>query len=265
MTTVISLSGGVSSWAAGRRWIDQHGIEGVRAVFADTGVEDADTYRFVRESAEQLEVPLDWLGGDETIWDVFKRRKFLGNSRIDTCSQELKRKPLDAYLRAFAPSDEPISVVVGIAWDERHRFDRMTERNAGNPVYRYVAPLCDLPYLWKDDLHKWAESCGLAKQYLYRIGADHANCVGGCIKMGMGGFVRLLRVAPERYAEWERNEAEMQESLGKPVTILRDRTGGASRPRALAELRQRTLDGGQLEMYEQAACGCFSDADPEAA
>lgn len=47
----------------------------------------------------------------------------------------------------------------------------------------YKAPLCDQPYLTKDDLHEWAEREGLRKQRLYLLGMPHANCGGGCIKL----------------------------------------------------------------------------------
>lgn len=254
MRAVISLSGGVSSWAAARRWIDANGADGVKAVFADTGIEDPDTYRFVRESAHQLGVPLVWLGGDRTIWDVFRDKRFLGNTRVDICSRVLKREPINAWLKEHATPDT--QVVVGIDWQERFRYDRLVERGPWN----YVAPLCDPPLLWKDDQHQWAESCGLRKQRLYAIGADHANCGGGCIKMGQGGFARMLRNDPERYAEWERNEEALRTELGD-VAILRDRRGGSTKPLTLRDLRERLAEGQQLDLYEQGTCGCFVGGD----
>lgn len=46
MTAVVSLSGGVGSWFAGRRWIDRHGADDTVLLFADTLIEDPDLYRF---------------------------------------------------------------------------------------------------------------------------------------------------------------------------------------------------------------------------
>ena len=37
---ILRLSGGVTSWAAGRRHIDRNGKDGFAAVFADTQIED---------------------------------------------------------------------------------------------------------------------------------------------------------------------------------------------------------------------------------
>ena len=263
MRAAVSLSGGVGSWAAARRWINAHGADGVVALFADTGVEDADTYRFVREAAQELGVELVWLGGDRTIWDVFQERRFLGNTRVDVCSRVLKREPINAWLTAHG-ADAATRVIVGIDWQERFRFDRLVARARKDGIpWQYVAPLCEPPLLWKDDLHAWAERAGLRKQWLYQIRADHANCGGGCVKMGHGGFARLLASAPGRFQEWADQEERLREVLGKDVAILRDRRGGETRPLPLAEFRRRLESGEQLELEERGACGCFVGGDDD--
>jgi hypothetical protein len=47
----------------------------------------------------------------------------------------------------------------------------------------------------------------------------------------------VLEVFPERYAEAERQEVELRAELGD-VAILRDRSGGRSRPLTLREFRE---------------------------
>jgi len=43
---------------------------------------------------------LVWLTKGETVWDVYRRKRFIGNSRVDSCSYYLKRMLLRAYIDA---------------------------------------------------------------------------------------------------------------------------------------------------------------------
>jgi hypothetical protein len=51
---LVMYSGGICSWAAARRIVDEYGPEGVHLLFADTIVEDEDLYRFLIEGAADL-------------------------------------------------------------------------------------------------------------------------------------------------------------------------------------------------------------------
>lgn len=80
--------------------------------------------------------------------------------------------------------------------------------------------------------------------------------------MGMGGFARLYKAFPARYAEWEAQEQSLRHQLGD-VSILRDRRDGGSRPYTLAELRARIDADEQIDLFDIGGCGCFLD-DPDA-
>ena len=45
------FSSGISSWAAAKRYAEQKGTAGMVLLFADTGIEDEDNYRFLHEAA----------------------------------------------------------------------------------------------------------------------------------------------------------------------------------------------------------------------
>lgn len=258
MRHVVMLSGGVGSWAAAKRVAQRHGTENLTLLFADTRIEDADTYRFLREGASNVGGELVEIADGRTIWDVFREQRFLGTARVDLCSRILKRELCDRWLKKNCdPSDT--TVYVGIDWTEIHRFERMAPRKL---PWTYEAPLCDPPLLSKDDLHAWAEREGLRKQRLYVLGMPHANCGGGCVKMGIGGFTRLLKADPDRFAEWEANEESLRALLGD-VAILRDRTGGTTTPLPLKALREKLESGGQVDMFDIGGCGCMIDTDEE--
>lgn len=257
---VVMYSGGVSSWAAAKRVASAYGTERLTLLFADTKVEHPDTYRFMRESAVNVGGQLVEIADGRTIWEVFRDERFLGNSRVDPCSRVLKRDLLDRWVAdRFTP--ESVVLYVGLDWTEPHRVERLKDRRA---PWRIEAPLTQPPYLLKTDLHQWAAREGLAQQYLYRVGAAHANCGGGCIKMGIGGFARLLAADPATYAEWERNEESLRQQLGD-VTILKDRSGGETSTLSLKDLRERVEAGQQVDLFDIGGCDCLGEPLPSEA
>lgn len=257
MTHVVSFSGGIGSWYTAKIVVEEicHPNEVVVLLFADTMIEDRDTYKFLDAGAAALGLTVTRIADGRTPWELFKEQRFLGNPRVDLCSRVLKRELLNKWIRdRYTPSN--CVTYVGIDWTEVHRIERLQARS--HPwVFR--APLCEPS--WRDvtrnDMHKAAKDAGLPKQRLYEAGLPHANCGGGCVKAGISHFMRLYEVLPERFAEWERNEQDVADHLGKNVTILRDRRGGKSRPMSLADLRKR-IEGGDssLPQHDWGGCGC---------
>ena len=256
MKHVVMFSGGIGSWAAAKRVAERHGTDDMVLLFTDTLTEDEDTYRFLREAAGNVGAPLEVIADGRDIWQVFKDVGFLGNSRVDPCSRILKRDLADKWMAEHYEPEDTV-VYVGIDWTEEHRFTRLRERKL---PWVYEAPLCEEPYLDKNEMHEWAEREELEKQRFYKLGAPHANCGGGCIKMGHGGFARLLAADPCKFAEWEENEQGIRDHLGRDdVAILKDRSGGTTTPLTLRELRERIEGGGQVDMFDIGGCGCFID------
>ena len=254
MTHVVFYSGGIGSWAAAKRVAAQYNPRDLILLFTDTKSEHPDTYRFLRESAANVGGQLVEIADGRTIWEVFEDTHFLGNARVDPCSRILKRELADRWLREHFVYTE-VTCYVGIDWTEVNRFERMAPRKL---PYIFKAPLLTSPYLSKQQMHEWAAQEGLRKQVLYELGAAHANCGGGCIKMGQGGFAHLLQTLPDTFREWEEQEERLRAQLGN-VAILRDRRGGTSRPLPLRELRERLACGREVDKFEIGGCGCFLD------
>lgn len=94
------------------------------------------------------------------------------------------------------------------------------------------------------------------------------NCGGRCVRQGQAGWALTLRVHPDRYAEMEAFENEMREELGD-VAMMKDRTGGETRPLTLTELRtrieakpERDASNGKpwlLDPYDFGGCGCLTE------
>ena len=248
------FSGGVGSYVAAKRVIAAQGAANVTLVFADTSMEDADLYRFLTEAQAKLGCELVWLKDGRTPWDVFKAKRFLGNSRVDICSRILKREPCERWLKANCePKDTKI--YVGIDWTESHRYQRIVERNK---TWAYFAPLCDPPYLNPEQAKDEVIADGIKIPRLYTEGFAHNNCSGVCVKAGQAHFAHLLKMRPDVYAEAEQKEEDMRAFLGRDISILTDRKGGAKKPLSLKIFRERKERGQEHDVHEWGGCGCYS-------
>ena len=290
---VVMLSGGAGSWGAARRIVDRHGADGLTLLFADTLIEDDDLYRFLLQGTANLlggQVPgdllrrtaaipplededrrrlhlralaaaarswcpmLEWIAEGRDPHQVFRDKRFLGNTRVDPCSAVLKRQLMRRWLEDHR-GPAGCGVVLGYDWSEVHRLDRAAGHWA---PWRAEAPLCDRPYLSKEEVFGWMEAEGLRPPRLYGEGFRHNNCGGFCVKGGQASFALLLRRHPERYRYHERREQELREALGKDVAILRDRSGGVTKPLTMRRFRRRLeCDSGAFDRGEWGACSCM--------
>jgi len=257
---LVLFSGGIGSWAAAMRTVTRYGRDNVRLLFTDTKTEDEDLYRFIVEAAEVVGSELITVADGRDVWELFFDRGFIGNTRVDICSSELKRIPGRKWIDENCdPADT--AIVLGIDWTEIHRFERAAPH--WEP-YTLEAPLCESPLLAPDEIRAWARSYGLEPPRLYAMGFPHNNCGGFCVKQGHKAFENLLRKMPERYAYHEAKEQEFRDTFDKDVAILRDRRGGVTKPFTLKQLRERLCSGGQLTLEESmdwGGCGCMVDFD----
>jgi hypothetical protein len=257
------FSGGVGSWAAARRVADRFGTSDLTLLFTDTLMEDEDLYRFLEEAATNIGAPLVKIAEGRTPWEVFWDKRFLGNSRVDPCSQVLKRQMGDRWLtETHDPADT--TVYVGIDWTEEERYTVLRQRKAAIG-WTYEAPMIAPPRLSKRDIFRNLQAVGIRPPRLYDLGFVHNNCGGFCVKAGHGHFATLLRTMPERYVYHEQKEQEIRALLGD-VAIMADRTGdNIKKPLTMREFRERVqLAGWQPDMFDLGGCGCFLDEPAEA-
>ncbi|MFD5079595.1 hypothetical protein [Streptomyces sp. NPDC058371] len=213
---MVMWSGGLTSWAAARHVVAEHGAASTTLLFADTNAEDDDLYTFNEQASAQLGVPITRVADtqERDPWDVFVDKRWLGNARLAQCPLELKVKPSGGY--STRQGTHPA---------------RLPGMRCGSVQSR---PTTQPPYYDKQRLRAEARTAGLLDPRLYRLGFAHNNCGGACVKGGQSQWARLLEVFPERYARAERAEAKMRALLGTDVSILRDLTVGDTRPLSLA-------------------------------
>lgn len=269
---IVGVSSGVASaftWA----WaLDRYGPANVVGLFADVNGEDADNYRFLEEVKFALRMPrLVKLGNDgRTIFDVFAKRRFLGNTRVAPCSLVLKFEACRDWMKAL---DADITHYLGIDWTEEHRFTGWTDskgRYHRGQRERWEAEgiACRAPMveetLDKDHALKWLADLGIEPPTLTRDGYPHANCMGFCIKAGTKQAKRLLVERPQAFAWWESEEERIRAIVGD-FAILRDRRGGNTKGLPLRQLRRELQAAGctptLFDDDDREVCGCASFDD----
>jgi hypothetical protein len=265
---VICYSGGIGSWMTAKRVIDQHGPDPVTLLFADVKGnatsphlgEDEDTYRFIADTTLAFGARLVTLNEGRDIWQVFKDKRFLGNSRLANCSHLLKQKPTKEWLIANCDPDTT-TVYVGISWDELHRLPAI-ENAYKSFGFTVKAPLCDPPYIDKQEMLEACRAEDIEPPRAYAAGLPHNNCGAFCVRAGQAQFRMLLRLNRERFLFHEQKEQEFREFIDKDVSILKETVNNSPVPLTLRRFREREEAQGSLfdvDEFDFGGCGCFTE------
>lgn len=255
MYYIVNVSGGLTSFEALRRCLEQKGKENTHAIFADTLIEDEDLYRFLDDQERYFDIKIEHIVEGRTPWQVMKDERCITMQSMAPCSKILKRKSIDKILSAkYEPGT--YTRVFGMDWTERHRIKRLTEALAPQPVW---FPLNERPYVDKCHIANSLKEIGIAVPRLYDMGFTHNNCGGGCVKAGFAHWANLYYSMPERYGVWEKQEEGIQQHLEKDVTILtRERRG--EKERVSLKMFRQELEAGitDYDKDDWGGCGCFA-------
>lgn len=207
---VVGFSGGVTSaWCA--RWaLDRFPREEVRLLFHDTKEEHPDTYRFLREMAAHLGMPITERSDGRSVTEVFRDEGFLGNNQNAMCSRILKVEPGDRYfdeLRAEGVTE--IVKVLGFSAREPTRIQRAFARGEQRG-YSVRFPMIE-EKATKQDAADWVLSTGVKPSAMY-CWSEHANCIG-CVKGGKAYWLAVHEHHPEVYAQ----RAALEEEFGHGI------------------------------------------------
>jgi len=252
MKHIVSFSGGLGSWLAAKRVAKQYGTDDLLLVFTDTLMEDEDLHRFLYEAAADVGGELVILTDGRDPWQVFTDKKFMGNTRIAHCSKELKSKPFEKWLKEQNFDD--FIVYLGIDWTEEHRL--IAHRKYVK--HRVEAPMCDKPFLSKQDILNELELSGIELPRLYKLGFSHNNCGGGCVKAGQGQWAMLYRAMPARYLKFEGQQEKLMSEVPATRPFLRRTIDNKLCYLTLREFRENILDKNiQEDVFDVGGCGCF--------
>ena len=261
MKHLVSLSGGIGSYFTLKRVLEKYNKEDVVPIFCDTLMEDGDLYRFLDDIERVLDIKILKLCVGETPTTLCFKERFLFNSRVASCSKKLKSRPFRNYMKENYKPDECI-LYLGIDFTETHRCGAIVKNYK---PYNVEFPMCEKPYLYKEELLEMLTDDGIEIPRMYKLGFAHNNCGGRCYKAGIKHYKNLLEKDRIRYLEWENQEEMVRMSLGKDVAMMKRK----GKPFTLHELRvimdeeKKEEQAELLKCEDWGGCGCFVEEDYE--
>lgn len=264
VTYIVQFSTGLGSAECARRLINEHGAANVLLLTADTRKEDADNWRFAHEFVDHFGQGVRWVitADGRTPMQVGRDQRVVPNNRMAVCSRVLKRELLRRWIDANCDPATDI-IVEGYDWTENTRIRNATPHWA---PFSVAFPMAESgPWHTKASLIDfYRDELRLEPPRLYAQGFSHANCGGACTRGGQTEWRRLWMWNPDRYLEWEAEEEETRDYLGKDVAILRHRSGPEEgQPLTLRSFRERiTATPTLFDATDVGACGCLMDDEP---
>lgn len=272
MIRVCSVSGGKDSTALYCWMVQEFGIDGFRAVFADTGNEHPVTLNYVRNLHVMARGPaVEWVTADFT--SIFDRqgKEESGNPFLDMCiakgrapsakaqfcTENLKMAPIRAWLQKFR-GNEQVVMYTGI------RRAESVKRSAYKKIewLDYYSCLTIRPLIhWStEEVFSFLKSAGVPPNPLYESGFTRVGCFP-CIHARKSELARLPDWAWQKLEEWE-------ERIGRSWFAVGTVPGANSKfgegVPTVAQVREwsRTSRGGrQVDMFAPDAAdvpGCMS-------
>lgn len=195
----ISFSGGRTSGYMLRRILDEGLQPDVHVLFADTGRERDETYRFVRDVEERWAVMIHWLHRPGYFTQLITDRRCLPNPTMRFCTQELKLRPMRDFMRAHG--HEHWENIVGIRHDEPGRVARMRAQNDERSERWTVAmPLHEARVTVAEVMAFWAQ-----QPFDLQLKPYEGNC-SICFLKHVNKRERIAKDRPDLLAWWVEQE-----------------------------------------------------------
>lgn len=215
--TCISFSGGRTSAYMLWRVLQAHQMSlpsDAVVAFANTGKEDEATLRFVRDCAKQWRVAIEWVEyqaeapgfrvvtfdtasrAGEPFEQLVRKKKYLPNPVARFCSEELKGKAIDKYLKTIGMDDA--DVLVGVRADEPRRIAKLRARGLCLPLVDAKVGQAAVQAFWK----RQPFDLGLE----FREGVTALGNCDLCFMKGPQQIAGLVKDNPERAIWWARQE-----------------------------------------------------------
>lgn len=181
----------------------------------------------LREEATDKIPELVWIVEGRDIWEIFRDRKYLGNTQRDPCSDMLKRKPRAKWMKENCDKSDTV-VYIGIGDDEQHRYEAWSDdkgRFTGfKPTMEADGWMVDAPLIGKIEgrinASLYVQNAGLTPSRTYASGEGHDNCSKTCCKKGEAAIRHLYQTDPVRARYEAMMERKIIEFLGKDVAMF---------------------------------------------
>jgi 3'-phosphoadenosine 5'-phosphosulfate sulfotransferase (PAPS reductase)/FAD synthetase len=218
--TVISFSGGRTSAYMLWKVLEAHGgklPQEAIVCFANTGKEEEETLKFVKDCQDNWQVPISWVEyrenknfelvdfftasrNGEPFEQIIKDRKMLPNVRARFCTEELKVRTIARYLTSIGWTDR--DNMIGIRYDEPIRAGKMKSRNKSEePIMPLFADKIS-----KNDINNFWQQ----QPFILELPIIDGETIGGncdlCFLKAMPKIKTLIQFKPERAVWWANME-----------------------------------------------------------
>lgn len=249
--TVISFSGGrTSAYMLWRVLEANNGLpdDGI-VCFANTGKEQEETLKFVRDCEVNWGIHIVWLEyvpdkprfavvdyqtasrGGEPFESLITKKNYLPNAFQRFCTQELKVLTIDRYMKSIEKNE--YLTMVGIRKDEERRAARLSEDKYSPLV---AANIC------QSDVQSFGSSQNFDLNLKFANGVTHLGNCDLCFLKGGNQISSLIQDNPERAIWW----ANMEKKIGS--TFRKDRP-------SYSQLIKLSTD--QMPLFGDETIGCF--------
>lgn len=237
---VCHFSCGAPSAVATKLTLADYPTENVFIINAFLQQEHEDNRRFAGDCEA-------WFGKSITIlrdekygastYEVWRRKQYIKGPNGAPCSNELKRKVLNAW------SQETDIWVIGYTAEEQDRADSIRELY---PVRTFNFPLIDRN-LSKPDCLAIVERAGIVLPVMYQLGFDNPNCIG-CPKGGQNYWQKIRKHFPLEFHEI----VQIQQAIGPGAHFLQHRSG----PKKGERMSLLELPDGDGNMADEPSFSC---------
>lgn len=167
--------------------------------------EHEDNSRFLDDCQKWFGLPITIISNEKykaSIYEVFKRERFLVGPSGAACTRLLKRQVRSSF-------EQPDDVhVFGYTAEEQGRADDFVERN---PDLLVSFPLIERG-LTKADCLAMIQDAGIELPAMYRLGYRNNNCIG-CVKGGAGYWNKIRKDFPETFERMAKVERELGRTI----------------------------------------------------
>lgn len=238
MLHIVQFSGGAASSYIAKMVADENPGKTI-LLFHDTKAEHEDAYRFRRQVAEYIGLPITEVSDGRSLWElIYQYRCIPDDGRFPFCTEKLKQIPGNKFLKTL---NEEFTVYNGFGINEWNRVQKATVR-AEVAGYKARSLLCEkmIPdYAVKDTIkNKWRICLPITYLYL-----QHNNCIP-CFKGGKGHFYKVWKHFPIEF------EKAVQVELALGHTVFEDIS--------LTELRKKwSKEKFPEEMFQESNLPCM--------
>jgi 3'-phosphoadenosine 5'-phosphosulfate sulfotransferase (PAPS reductase)/FAD synthetase len=217
--TVISFSGGrTSAYMLWRVLQSNNGLpEDTIICFANTGKEQEETLRFVKNCQDNWHIKINWIEyrpnkqfelvdfdtasrNGEPFEEIIRERKMLPNVRARFCTQALKIDTVIRFVKTFGWDEW--QNMIGIRADEQRRVAKMKSRIAAETP---VMPLAESGVVKADVLKFWSE-----QSFDLELPVINGETIGGncdlCFLKALPKITTLVAQDPKRAIWWAKQE-----------------------------------------------------------